>query len=85
MSTTEVRPPGAWMAWAECRTEDPELFFPIGTLRPAEEQAERAAAVCRRCPVRGECLDYALTTRQRHGIWAGTTGEERDRVARRAR
>ncbi|RAY12549.1 WhiB family transcriptional regulator [Actinomadura craniellae] len=73
------------MAWAACRTEDPELFFPVGTLRPAEEQTRRAAEVCRGCPVRVECLDYALATRQRHGVWAGTTGEERDRLYRRAR
>lgn len=57
---------------AACRTEDLEMFFAVGDGR--EEQAK---AVCRRCPVRWECLTYALETRQRHGIWGGLTPEER--------
>ncbi|HEX4288967.1 MAG TPA: WhiB family transcriptional regulator, partial [Trebonia sp.] len=32
---------------------------------------------CARCPVRSECLDFALRTRQMHGVWGGTTAEER--------
>lgn len=36
-----------------------------------------AKAMCRRCPVIAECLEWALDTAQPFGIWGGTT--ERDR------
>jgi WhiB family redox-sensing transcriptional regulator len=44
--------------------------------------ARRAMAVCRACPVRPECLAFALTTRQHEGIWGGTTPFERRRLRR---
>ena len=77
--------PAARMDWrhrAACRDEDPELFFPAGTSGPALLQVEQAKAVCRRCPVIGECLSWALATGQDHGIWGGAT--ERERRAARA-
>ncbi|MEU7000820.1 WhiB family transcriptional regulator [Nonomuraea sp. NPDC046570] len=62
---------------AACLDEDPELFFPISPEGPGHAQANLAKAVCRRCPVRGACLDYALRTRQAHGVWGGTDPAER--------
>ena len=48
------------------------------------ERFETAKAVCVRCPVRAQCLDYAVALGIRHGVWGGTTPEERDgRKARR--
>ncbi len=76
--------PGDWTAWAACRAEDPELFFPIGTTGPALHEAEEAKAVCAHCPVRNECLDWALRVGEAHGVWGGTTPEER-RWLRRSR
>jgi hypothetical protein len=32
-----------------------------------------ALAICDRCPVRVECLAYAVATRQSHGVWGGRT------------
>ena len=66
-----------WRHRAACRDEDPELFFPAGTSGPALLQVEQAKAVCRRCPVTGECLRWALDTGQEYGIWGGATEEER--------
>ncbi len=37
------------------------------------EAAEPAKAICSRCVVREECLDYALTGNERYGIWGGMT------------
>ena len=65
-----------------CQTAEPELFFPVSATGPATAQVAAAKAVCRGCPVRAECLRYAMQTAQDHGIWGGTTDEER-RVARR--
>lgn len=44
----------------------------------------RAKAVCARCPVTKECLDYALENRMDFGIWGGLTYKQRQDV-RRAR
>jgi WhiB family redox-sensing transcriptional regulator len=35
---------------------------------------------CRQCPVFTECLIHALTTPERHGIWAGTSKRTRLRI-----
>jgi WhiB family redox-sensing transcriptional regulator len=63
---------------------DPDLFFPIGTTGPALVQQEQAKAVCRRCPVREECLEWALDTGQAIGVWGGTSENERRALKRRA-
>lgn len=65
-----------WMLRGACRSEDPELFFPISAAGPGLAQVSSAKAVCGRCPVRANCLSYALITRP-DGIWGGTTREER--------
>lgn len=55
---------------APCAVEGtPELFYD-------EEDAEPARAVCRRCPLAVECLDYALENEE-YGVWGGTTPDER--------
>ncbi|ANS62678.1 regulatory protein [Streptomyces lincolnensis] len=73
-----------WRDHAACRHEDPDLFFPIGTTGPALVQQEQAKAVCRRCPVREECLEWALDTGQAIGVWGGTSENERRALKRRA-
>ncbi|EYT79410.1 MULTISPECIES: WhiB family transcriptional regulator [unclassified Streptomyces] len=73
-----------WREHAACRHEDPDLFFPIGTTGPALVQTEQAKAVCGRCPVREECLRWALDTDQTIGVWGGT-GEDERRALRRRR
>lgn len=37
------------------------------------------------CPIRGQCLDYALTTRQEHGVWGGLSEQERTQRQRAVR
>lgn len=66
-----------WRQRAACRDVDPELFFPIGTSGPALLQAEQAKAVCRRCPVTDECLQWALEHGEDAGVWGGMTELER--------
>lgn len=39
--------------------------------------SDDAKAVCRGCPVRSECLAYALAARERAGVWGGLTPDER--------
>jgi WhiB family redox-sensing transcriptional regulator len=68
---------GDWRDRAACRDEDPELFFPVGDGAGAQDQIARAQAVCERCPVRQQCLDFALSTGQDAGIWGGLTAAQR--------
>jgi WhiB family transcriptional regulator, redox-sensing transcriptional regulator len=62
---------------------DPELFFPISHSGKALERVAEAKAICAACPVRRECLAFALRTQQSHGIWGGMTEEERATSRRR--
>jgi WhiB family redox-sensing transcriptional regulator len=73
---------GNWRDLAACRDEDPELFFPIGTGPAADADAQRAKAVCRSCPVREQCLTFALSSGQDSGVWGGLTEEERRALRR---
>jgi WhiB family redox-sensing transcriptional regulator len=73
-----------WMGRAACRGEDPELFFADDARSVNErERVGEARAVCGPCPVRRECLRYALATKA-HGIWAGTTRDQRDTILKSA-
>jgi WhiB family redox-sensing transcriptional regulator len=69
--------PTPWLSQARCANEDPDLFFPVGSTGPFLEQIRRAKAICWLCPVKDECLEWALATDQRAGIWGGLTEEER--------
>lgn len=72
-----------WRHHAACRDEDPELFFPVSDKGPGARQATQAKDVCARCPVRAECLNYALDNGLDYGIFGGTTETERRRLFRR--
>jgi WhiB family redox-sensing transcriptional regulator len=68
------------MARAACRKVDPDLFFPsVG------EPLDAARAVCEPCPVREECLAFAVAHSELHGVWAGTSDRERRRLRSEAR
>jgi WhiB family redox-sensing transcriptional regulator len=64
-----------WRLDALCAETDPEAFFPDkgGSTRDAKR-------VCGGCPVRAECLEYALASDERFGIWGGLSERERRRV-----
>lgn len=45
---------------------------------PYARGQHEAAKICRRdCPVIEQCLMHALSTREWHGVWGGTTEHER--------
>lgn len=78
----EVSSLAQWRAKGSCRGSDPGIFYP-----PPEDDAEAAEAkvICGTCPVRQPCLEFALTTREKHGVWGGLTERERRRVLRQRR
>lgn len=73
-------PDRLWAENAACRSMGPNLFYPDYA---AHESVTAAKKVCEVCPVRADCLEWALVTRQGDGIWGGTSGQERDRILRR--
>ena len=66
-----------WMARAACRGMDPELFHP-----DRGESTAAAKAVCASCPVRDDCLEYALDAGEKLGIWGGASAKARRRIKR---
>ena len=70
----------AWMHQARCRGANPTEFFPSDGLG-----VESAQHICDGCPVRAECLEYALVNRIEHGVWGGASERERRRILRRRR
>lgn len=65
----------AWTDSASCSSTDPEIFFPEKG-RKSERETQIAKSICRECPVKQQCLEYALAYPDTHGIWAGLTADE---------
>jgi len=66
-----------WATFAACTGEESMTFYP-------QNKREEAAALttCGICPVQQECLDHALATNERFGVWGGTTEKERRSLSR---
>ena len=69
-----------WSVFATCQDVKDVSFFPQNK---TEERA--AAAICLICPVRIDCLEHALMTNERFGMWGGISERERRALARRSR
>lgn len=50
------------------------MFFPVTRGFSTATDAKR---ICVACPVRAECLEYALENNERQGVWGGKTYRER--------
>ena len=75
-----------WQARALCRGPQAEMFFPPTHAERKEEKLQRedrAKEICRTCPVRPDCLEYAIRIREPHGIWGGLNEVERKQLADR--
>ncbi len=63
------------MSDAACQGLPTQMVFPAN-----EDDAGPAKAVCGRCPVRRQCVAYALADPTLAGIWgASTTDQRKDR------
>mgnify|MGYP003129510684 FL=1 len=63
-----------WMDEGSCRDLETDVFF--GDTNSPRKSAV-AKAICSTCPVREECLDYAIRNLEMFGIWGGHTTAER--------
>lgn len=68
-------PLGEWTRQGLCTQADPEIFFP-----PKGNPGIRAKQICAGCPVRAECLAYAIEADEEFGIWGGLNRAERLKV-----
>ncbi|HZR48714.1 MAG TPA: WhiB family transcriptional regulator [Streptosporangiaceae bacterium] len=68
---------GQWAQHAVCADTDSEIFFPAH-----DDPGTEAKQICRRCPVRRECLAFAITNDERFGIWGGLDPDERRNLRR---
>ena len=68
-----------WRAAGLCSRTNPDLWFSPGAVEHKE-----AKRICRDCPVRQQCLQYAMETPVDHGIWGGMTERERRRYRRQS-
>ncbi len=71
-----------WRDRALCKDEDPETWFPVGTTGAALAQLEEAKAVCRRCAVTCDCLEWATESNSDVGVWGGLSEDERRALKR---
>jgi WhiB family transcriptional regulator, redox-sensing transcriptional regulator len=81
-----IRPAEITWERAACRGQDATYFFAPSYFEKRAEKAAREAvakAICARCPVREECLEFALETRDPHGVWGGLNEMERRALLRR--
>lgn len=67
-----------WSERAACKGMDTSLFFPRDG-----EPARAARQVCAGCPVLAQCRAVAVADPSLHGIWGGTSPEERERLRAR--
>ena len=71
-----------WRLIGLCKGSSTVVFYP-----PSDDDslAEEAKTICSMCTVRKPCLEFALNTREKHGVWGGLTERERRRVLRQRR
>jgi len=84
---SELQLPRAWFDLQDaidehgtpaCAQADPEAWFP-----EKGEKVSQAKKICQACPIRNQCLEYALETNEVFGIWGGLTYKQRLRLKRR--
>ena len=69
----------AWRADALCAQVGGDMWHP-----DKGESTRYAKAICARCPVIEECLQWALDTKERFGVLGGKSERERRKIMREA-
>ncbi|MBJ7397261.1 MAG: WhiB family transcriptional regulator [Actinobacteria bacterium] len=69
-----------WRAKGACQGLNPDIFYP-----DSEENCEQALSICKTCEVRIACLNYALESREKQGVWGGASARERRKLLRTSR
>jgi hypothetical protein len=69
--TTAANADRTWMDDVNCKGADTDIFY-------EDSRREEAVAICGMCPVRRQCHDYAIRTKEVYGVWGGDTSRLRN-------
>jgi len=67
--------------FAECIGTDTEQFFENDRATHADPAV---LAICHRCPIAIDCLDWAMKINEEYGVWGGMTPKQRRALKRPA-
>ena len=81
-SPNPLVPPGEFWAQAACAGFMDDTFF--GEKKSMTDmEADRAKRVCGGCPVKEQCLTFAMESGEPHGVWGGMSEDDRVNLRRR--
>ena len=76
----------SWRLRGACNGLEASIFYPSDDDDdPLETNALEAKEVCASCRVRVSCLEHALASHERDGVWGGATERERRKIIRQRR
>lgn len=79
----------AWRKYAKCAGQDTETYYPPRNRDTYKPIADVSKGLCKgrdgapECVVRAQCLTYALSTNEPHGIWGGLSHRERNALLKK--
>ena len=84
-ATLTLAPAGDFWGQALCKDVHDDTFYPDSSLRKAarDRLTENAKLICNGaggiggCPIRTQCLTYALDNGEQHGVWGGYDEDQR--------
>ena len=71
------RPEGRWKVDAACSGVGISLFFPDESAFVVADEDGNPGKFCFNCPVRQECLNDAVNSREYDGVWGGVNEADR--------
>lgn len=78
-------PARKWMQRGVCASADPDAWFPTTGMSAAPARAICNGAGGRPpCPVRDQCLEWALGHDEGFGVWGGKSERQRRKLKRKA-
>jgi WhiB family redox-sensing transcriptional regulator len=78
------RMPGEWALEGICRkSAEPDMWFTETAGHALSATQKQAIEACGWCPVRAECLQFALDTDEQFGVWGGMTPSQRRKLKNR--
>lgn len=66
-----------WQDKALCKGMTDKFFAPDVRVKTGASFYREAIEVCKECPVRTECGEYAVKEEIMHGVWGGMTPNQR--------
>ena len=69
-----------WMDDAACIGSEVTFFEGEGRGRPKANYLSAAQKICQGCPVRKDCLTFALDNKLGYGVWGGKTPAQRRKI-----